>query len=146
MRQKDTLILCCSLQHFIVGFGTCWKNYPSHGDFFLLVSFWVTIRNQNRNQELPVYGTDDIPVFSYSIFYCCLKSASILICQISAYFDHWFMCWNCVYHCKAFILVRKAIALKSVAIYFGPETRLVCPKTWQRRWGGERRAVGNSIF
>lgn len=72
----------------------------------LFLSYW--------NQEIPMYGISNVPVLFYSILYCCLKSAGIIFYQISASFAHWLMCWNCAYDCKMFILVHKAMALKSV--------------------------------
>lgn len=71
--------------------------------YVLLISFWI---QSEINTGTKKYQSMELMMSQCcSSLYCCLKSASIIYCQISVCFDQWLMCWNCVYHCKMFILV-----------------------------------------
>lgn len=56
------------------------------------------------------------------------------------------MCWNCVYHCKAFILVRKAIALKSVAFTLDLKQGLCAQKLDKGGGVGKGGVLGTPFF
>lgn len=118
MRDRDNLILCCSLQCFVVIIWYLLKEVSFPMEIFFLHFLFLFSSIQSLESRIPVYGISNIQVLLYSILYCYLKSASITFYQISASFAHWLICWNCAYDCKMFILVHKAMALKSGFLTF----------------------------
>lgn len=109
MRDKDNFILCCSLQRFMGAIWYLLKEASFLMKFFFLISFQATGNKKYQCMELILSQ-----ILLYSILYCCLQSASVTFYQIPASFAHCFICCNCAYDCKMFILVHKAMALKSV--------------------------------